>query len=58
MALVEWPKYISAIQMSLNDKICSKHGSQPFDVMFGGRMNGFDDYHEVSVIRARKIQVF
>ena len=32
---VEWPKYIPAIQMSLNDKICSRHGSRPFDVMFG-----------------------
>ena len=51
---VEWPKYISAIQMSLNDKICSRHGSRPFDVMFGRRMNGFDDYREVSVMEGEE----
>ena len=30
--------------MSLNDKISSRTKSRPFDVMFGRRMNGFEDY--------------
>ena len=36
------------VQMAMNDRVLSRHGSRPFSVMFGRKMNGFDDYREVS----------
>ena len=39
-----WPDLVPAIQKALNDKISSRTKSCPFDVMFGRRMNGFEDY--------------
>ena len=40
----KWGDVVPAIQMSLNDRISSRTKSRPFDVMFGRRMNGFEDY--------------
>ena len=43
-----WDVFIPAVQMAMNDRVLSRHGSRPFSVMFGRKMNGFDDYREVS----------
>ena len=45
---VAWDVFIPAVQMAMNDRVLSRHGSRPFSVMFGRKMNGFDDYQEVS----------
>ena len=39
-----WEGYVPAVQMSLNDHILSRHNSQPFSLMFGRRLNGFEVY--------------
>ena len=33
--------------MGLNDRVISRHGSCPFSLMFGRRMNVFEDYEEM-----------
>ena len=43
-----WDVFIAAVQMSLNDCILVRHDSRPFSLMFGRKMQGFDDYQEVS----------
>ena len=43
-----WDVFIPAVQMSLNDRILVRHDSRPFSLMFGRKMQGFDDYREVS----------
>ena len=45
---VAWDVFIPAVQMAMNDRVLLRHGSRPFSVMFGRKMNGFDDYREVS----------
>ena len=42
-----WDLFIPAIQMSLNDRVVSRHNSRPFSLMFGRRFNGFQDYRKV-----------
>ena len=42
-----WEGFIPAIQMGLNDRVISRHGSHPFSLMFGRRMNMFEDYEEM-----------
>ena len=42
-----WEGFIPAIQMGLNDRVISRHGSRPFSLMFGRRMNAFEDYEEM-----------
>ena len=42
-----WEGFIPAIQMGLNDRVISRHGSRPFSLMFGRRMNMFEDYEEM-----------
>ena len=39
-----WEYYIPAIQMGLNDRIILRHRSRPFSVMFGRRMNKFENF--------------
>ena len=43
-----WEYYIPAIQMGLNNRIISRHRSRPFSVMFGRRMNKFENFEGVS----------
>ena len=40
-----WEYYILAVQMGLNDQILLRHNSCPFSLMFGRRMNGFEEFH-------------
>ena len=42
-----WEGFIPAIQMGLNDRVISRHRSRPFSLMFGRRMNVFEDYEEM-----------
>ena len=42
-----WEGFIPAIQMGLNDRVISRHGSRLFSLMFGRRMNMFEDYEEM-----------
>ena len=42
-----WEGFIPAIQMGLNDRVISRHRSCPFSLMFGRRMNMFEDYEEM-----------
>ena len=44
-----WEYYIPAIQMGLNDHIISRHRSRPFSVMFGRRMNKFENFEGVEL---------
>ena len=44
-----WEYYIPAIQMGLNDCIISRHRSCPFSVMFGRRMNKFENFKGVEL---------
>ena len=39
-----WKSFVPAIQMLLNDKISLRTKSCLFEVMFGRRLNGFEDY--------------
>ena len=39
-----WEYYILAVQMGLNNQILSRHNSCPFSLMFGRRMNGFEEF--------------
>ena len=41
-----WEYYILAVQMGLNDQILSRHNSRPFSLMFGRRMNGFEEFRD------------
>ena len=38
--------YIPAVQMGLNNQILSRHNSCPFSLMFGRRMNGFEEFRD------------
>ena len=42
-----WEGFIPAIQMGLNDRVISRHRSRLFSLMFGRRMNMFEDYEEM-----------
>ena len=44
--LLGWAGFIPAIQMGLNDRVISRHGSCLFSLMFGRHMNVFEDYEE------------
>ena len=44
-----WEYYIPAIQMGLNDRIISRHRSCLFSVMFGRRMNKFENFEGVEL---------
>ena len=44
-----WEYYIPAIQMGLNDRIILRHRSRPFSVMFGRRMNKFENFEGVEL---------
>ena len=44
-----WEYYIPAIQMGLNNRIISRHRSRPFSVMFGRRMNKFENFEGVEL---------
>ena len=39
-----WEYFIPAVQMGLNDWILLRHNSCPFSLMFGRRMNGFEEF--------------
>ena len=41
-----WEYYILAVQMGLNNQILSRHNSCPFSLMFGRRMNGFEEFRD------------
>jgi hypothetical protein len=45
--LNHWDLMIPVVQMSLNDCIIQCHHSTPFAVMFGRKLNSFQDYSEV-----------
>ena len=45
----KWECYVPVAQMGLNDQILSRHKSQPFSLLFGQRMNGFEDYRKVEL---------
>ena len=42
-----WECFIPAVQMALNDQVLTRHDSRPFSLMYGRRMNGFEDYRHV-----------
>ena len=44
-----WEYYIPAIQMGLNDCIILRHRSRLFSVMFGRRMNKFENFEGVEL---------
>jgi hypothetical protein len=39
-----WEKALLLTQRDINNRILSRHGSRPFDVLFGRRSNGLKDY--------------
>jgi hypothetical protein len=39
-----WPLFVSATQLSINNKIATLTGSSPFALMFGRSLNQFTDY--------------
>ena len=41
-----WEYYIPAVQMGLNNRILLRHNSCPFSLMFGRRMNGFEEFRD------------
>ena len=41
-----WEYFIPAVQMGLNDQILLRHNSRPFSLMFGRRMNGFEEFRD------------
>ena len=41
-----WEYFIPAVQMGLNNQILSRHNSCPFSLMFGRRMNGFEEFRD------------
>ena len=41
-----WEYYILAVQMGLNNWILLRHNSCPFSLMFGRRMNGFEEFRD------------
>ena len=41
-----WEYYILAVQMGLNNQILLRHNSCPFSLMFGRRMNGFEEFRD------------
>ena len=42
-----WDRYVPIVQLFINAKVASVHESAPFSVMFGRRLNPFDNYSEV-----------
>ena len=44
-----WDKHVPGAQMAINNKFASIHGSQPYALMFGRRMNMFEDLQEVKI---------
>ena len=43
-AMHEWPDYVPFAQLSYNAKISTTTGSTPFSLMFGRRLNDFEEY--------------
>lgn len=54
----DWDKYVPAVQLAMNAKVAALHGSTPFSLMFGRRLNGFQDYREVQSrpLTSKKLQ--
>lgn len=42
-----WERLVPVMQMSLNDRVLSWHGSSPFAVMFARKLNGFRDFRGI-----------
>ena len=42
--LDSWDVFIPTVQMSLNDRVLTRHDSKPFTLMYGRNMNGFEDF--------------
>ena len=40
----QWDRYVPAVQLFMNAKVATIHGSATFSVMFGRRLNPFSDY--------------
>ena len=40
----DWDKYLPIIQLAMNVKVVSLHGSSPFSLFFGRQFNGFEDF--------------
>ena len=40
----EWDKYVPGAQLAMNNKVAALHGSTPFSLMFGRRLNTFSDH--------------
>ena len=45
-----WDRFVPAVQIFLNSKIASAHGSAPFSVMFGRLINQFEDFSKQPAI--------
>ena len=43
----DWDHYVAGTQLAVNNKVTAIHSSTPFSLMFGRRLNGFDDYNGV-----------
>lgn len=50
-ATQDWDLYVKPIQLALNNKVASYHGTTPFALMFNRAMNGFRDYSNDDIPR-------
>ena len=50
-ATKDWDLYVKPIQLALNNKVASCHGTTPFALMFNRAMNGFRDYSNDDIPR-------
>jgi hypothetical protein len=49
----DWEKYLPAVQLAVNCKYASIHGSRPFSIMFAREPNDFKDYSKVEIAKAK-----
>jgi transposase InsO family protein len=45
-----WDKFIDETQLFMNNKVSALHGSSPYSLMFGRRLNGFQDYSQTPLL--------
>ncbi|KAJ8651362.1 hypothetical protein O0I10_013122 [Lichtheimia ornata] len=50
-ATKDWDLYVKPIQLALNNKVASCHGTTPFALMFNRAINGFRDYSNDDIPR-------
>lgn len=48
----QWDRFVPAVQLFMNTKVSAAHDSAPFSVMFGRRINNFQDFSDIDPANA------